>query len=379
MQLFGISPRKGVVGAGAIMKLLCPTSLPSPGLILRTKLACVLRCALIFSVATSTALAASASNNGVLLLGQQMSSNRNYRFFFEANAGQTYPIEVSLDLVRWTPLTNVVGGGGPLWVQDDDASNSQQRFYHLGIHPTPGTNMVFIGPGTFTMGSPSSEVGHGSNEGPETVVTLSQGFWIGKYEVTQEEYVAVIGPSLFQFHFPTLPVDFESWSTATNYCQKLTERETAAGRIPAGYVYRLPTEAEWEYACRAGTTTPFGVGDRTGLSSTQANFDGGFPSGAAAKGPFLNRTTIGGAYAANAWGLYDMHGNVWEWCQDLYGPYPGGNVTDPKGSATGSTRVLRGGGYTSVGNGCRSAKRDNRAPTYKNVGQGFRVVLARDP
>ncbi len=308
-----------------------------------------------------------------------MSSNSNYRFFFESNASQTYPIEVSLDLVHWSPLTNVVGNGGPLGVQDNDASNFQHRFYHLGIHPTPVTNMVFISPGSFIMGSPSSEVGRGADEGPQTVVTLSRGFWMGKYEVTQEDFLAVTGSNWVQFPGPKLPVDFSNWTDATNYCHLLTERETASGSLPAGYVYRLPTEAEWEYACRAGTTTAFGVGDGSSLSSTQVNFDGGFPYGGAATGPFLGRTTVGGTYMANAWGLCDMHGNVWEWCQDVYGPYPGGQVTDPKGAATGSLRVRRGGGLTSVGFGCRSAKRDSRTSFYRSVGQGFRVVLARDP
>lgn len=340
---------------------------------------CAALCGLSFTLILSAAVA-ERPNNAVSLLGQQISTNRSYQFFFDGQAGQTYPIEVSVDLVNWLPLTNVTGTGGPLWVQDATPPNLPQRYYHVGIHPVPITNMVFIPPGTFTMGSPVSESGRNTNEGPETVVTLSRGFWIGKYEVTQAEHAAVTGAGTASgFPGPTLPVDFASWSIATNYCSKLTEQEKAAGRLPAGYIYRLPTEAEWEYACRAGTKSPVGVGPGTSLSSTQANFDGGFPYGGAATGPFVRSTTVGGAYAPNAWGLYDMHGNTSEFCQDFYGPYPGGAVSDPKGPATGTTRVIRGGNFLSAGQGCRSAKRDSRSPTFTNFGHGFRVVLAQDP
>lgn len=307
-----------------------------------------------------------------------MSSEGVYHFSFEAKAGQAYPIGVSADLVYWSLLTNVVGEGGLLWVTDLEAPKFPQRFYQVGVPLTP-TNMVFVRPGTFTMGSPESEASHDANEGPQTVVTLSRGFWIGKCEVSQAEFVAVMGANNSHFRNPGLPVDGATWVMATDYCHALTERERAAGRLPTGHIYRLPTEAEWEYACRARTTTPFGIADGTSLGSAQANFDGTFPFGEAASGPFLNKTTLVGHYLPNAWGLYDMHGNVWEWCQDWYGPYPGGKATDPKGPAKGSERVLRGGGYTSLGQSCRSARRDRRSPGFANRIQGFRVVLAPNP
>jgi formylglycine-generating enzyme required for sulfatase activity len=327
----------------------------------------------------SPILAAGASGDGVRLGGETMSSN-TFHFSFPATAGQTYPIAVSVDLVHWSLLMNVMGGGSALEIADVDTASFQQRFYQIAVPVTPVTNMVYILPGTFTMGSPNSEVGRGTNEAPLTEVTISRGFWMGKYEVTQEEYKGVIGTnnSIFQWS-PKLPVDLMSWSLASNYCYKLTLQERAAGRLPTGYVYRLPTEAEWEYSCRAGTATPFGIGDGKSLSSAQANFNGNFPYGGAAKGQYLGRTTICGTYAPNAWGLYDMHGNLWEFCQDWYGPYPGGKVTDPKGPATGSAHVLRGGAYDSPGQGCRSAKRDSRSPDYRNTINGFRVVLASDP
>jgi len=322
--------------------------------------------------------AADDTTNGISLQGENLSSDV-FRFFFQANANQTYPIAVSLDLRNWSLLTNVTSGGGPLWITNQDAMEFQQRFYHIGIPPTPVANMVFIPAGTFTMGSPDSEAGRDSKEGPQTEVTLSRGFWIGKFEVTQTEYIAVTGSNYSWFSWNTmLPLDSQGWDRATNYCYLLTLKERAAGRLPAGYSYRLPTEAEWEYAARAGTTTPFGVGDGISLSSSQANFDGGFPYGGGAAGQTSYGTTVGGSYPPNAWGLYDMHGNVWEWCQDWYGPYPGGKVIDPKGPLRGSTRVLRGGVFTSTGGGCRSAKRDSRSITYLSIVQGFRVVLAAD-
>lgn len=345
----------------------------------------ILACAIWIALLVAGRSFAAAAQISVTLHEPAFSaSNGVYRFTFASQAGRNYPVETSSNGRDWTLLTNVVGKGGPVWVEDPAASNIQRRFYHVGIAtkppaPTPITNMVFIEPGTFTMGSADSEAGRDAREGPQTVVTITSGYWIGKYEVTQNEFVAVTGANSSFFSYDwRLPVDFVNWNQATNFCRKLTARESAAGRLPAGYAYRLPTEAEWEYACRAGRSTPFSVGDGNNLSSTQANFDGAFPYGSGASGPYLNRTTIGGAYPPNAWGVYDMHGNVWEWCQNTTEAYPGGAVTDPTGAATGAQRVLRGGGMTSVGSSCRSAMRDPRSATYSNFGMGFRVVLARD-
>jgi formylglycine-generating enzyme len=196
--------------------------------------------------------------------------------------------------------------------------------------------------------------------------------------VTQREFERVMGtnPSLFtkdQRGGPGYPVEQVSWDEAAEFCRRLSllleERK-------AGHRYTLPTEAEWEYACRAGTVTPFAFGHNLGLSSTQANFDGTRPYGSAEVGPYLERTSKVGSYPANAWGLYDMHGNVWEWCQDWYAEgYDLASEVDPTGPVHGSQRVLRGGSWNNSGFICRSARRNKYAPDFRNSNIGFRVAL----
>ena len=255
----------------------------------------------------------------------------------------------------------------------------------FALTPAP-PGLRWIPPGAFTMGSPDSEPVRNPWEGPPTQVTLSHGFYMGRYEVTQGEYLAVMGnnPSGFTGDL-NRPVERVTWPEAVAYGEALTARERNAGRLPAGYVYRLPTEAEWEYACRAGTTTPFHYG--SALQSGMANFYGRCeypPCGGDAfccinpSGTNLERTTAVGSYVPNAWGLYDMHGNVWEWCSDWYsGNLPGGSVTDPQGPATGSRRVIRSGSWYNYPSYCRSAYRYEGFPTGRSNFQGFRVVLAQ--
>ena len=258
--------------------------------------------------------------------------------------------------------------------------------------PPPSPGMVWIPAGSFTMGSPTSEAGRWTDEEQHTV-TLTKGFYMGKYPVTQGQYLAVVGsnPSYFQTVdwngtpiSPDLnrPVEQVSWDDATNYCALLTQTDRLAGRIPATWTYRLPTEAEREYACRAGTTTAFHFG--SAIHGGMANFYDYYEYDAAVGDiyianpsvPWLPRTTTVGSYAPNAFGLYDMHGNVWEWCRDWYGAYPVGAVVDPTGPATGSARVFRGGGWNGHGWICRSAIRNNYGPSNRGNGLGFRAVLA---
>jgi len=258
------------------------------------------------------------------------------------------------------------------------ANLSPQKFYRALLQGPP-TNMVFISPNTFTMGSPTNDLDRNINEGPQTTVTLSRGFWIGKYEVTQGEYLSVMNtnPSNFPGDL-SRPVSSITWLDATNYCWKLTQRELAAGRISAGSQYRLPTEAEWECAARAGTSTRFSYGDDPGYASL-TNYAW-----------FLDLSILDltvhpvGQKLPNPWGLYDMHGNVWEWCQDWYGSLPGGVQIDPTGPAVPSqlsSKVMRGGAYDYPDSSCRSASRlfYPATPFNADTDLGFRVVLAAAP
>ena len=260
-----------------------------------------------------------------------------------------------------------------LWT-DKSRPATGRRFYRAMVIPMPAS-MVFIPPGTFRMGSPADEVGRYDWEGPQTEVTISHGFFMAKCEVTQGEYLSMTGtnPSWFQppntAWDPRRPVEQVTWFDATNYCGLITQRDRALGRISTNTVYRLPTEAEWEYACRGWTSTRFSHGDDPGYASLTNCAWCVDNSGSTSH-------TVG-QKLPNLWGLYDMHGNVWEWCQgwgDYY--YGGGIALDPPGAVTGSTRAKRGGGWASTASDCRSAMRGNSEPANTDTTGGFRVVLA---
>lgn len=221
---------------------------------------------------------------------------------------------------------------------------------------------VKIPSGSFMMGSENGR----DNEKPIRRVTISYEFYMGKYQVTIGEWKKIMGD--IPEGMKTLdnkfkesdyqPVVEVSWYDAQEFIKKLNAKND-------GYEYRLPSEAEWEYAARAGTTTEFAFGDS--LSSNQANFNGDSPYGNAPKGKHLGKTTEVGSYQPNAWGLYDMHGNVWEWCQDWYGDYPSG--ANPTGF-----RVQRGGSWYNSGSVLRSAFRGSHAPLYRYNDLGFRLI-----
>ena len=230
--------------------------------------------------------------------------------------------------------------------------------------------MVRIKAGTFMMGSPATEDGHKNNE-TQHRVTLTKAYWLGKFEVTQAQYEAVMGSNPSYFKGANLPVECVSWDDAMEFCKKLNERY--AGKLPRGYEFTLPTEAQWEYACRAGSTSAYFWGNA--LNGDRANCDGNYPCGTETKGKYLGRTVNVGSYSPNAWGLYDMHGNVYEWCRDWYDSY-GGDATDPLGAATGSFRVSRGGSWGGGARYCRSAGRDGYVLSFSFNFLGFRLALA---
>ena len=217
--------------------------------------------------------------------------------------------------------------------------------------------MIYVGPGTFTMGSPSSEEGRYGDE-TQHRVTLTKGFWLGKYEVTQKQWQSVMGANPSYFKGDNLPVENVSW----NDCQEFARKVNDAARRQFGGGSRLPTEAEWEYACRAGTSDAY--------SGTGRLDDMGWYSDNSG-----SKTHTVGQKRANGWGFHDMHGNVFEWCQDWYGDY-GGNSTDPSGPASGDSRVLRGGGWRGYARLCRSASRRGFNPGYRSNRYGFRLCCS---
>jgi uncharacterized protein (TIGR02996 family) len=278
------------------------------------------------------------------------------------------------------------------WLEERGDPRSE-LYRHRRLTNSIGMQFVLIPPGKFLMGSPETEADRRPDEGPQHEVEITQPFYLGAYPVTQEEYQKVTGrnPSHFSpsgggkdqvLHLDTrrFPVESIYWEYAVSFCRLLTEKESGSGRL-----YRLPTEAEWEYACRGGPVLaaealPFCLERPTAsLSSNQANFDGGDPYGKAAAGPSLERTTRVGSYQPNPLGLWDMHGNVWEWCADWYQEdyYQHSPTQDPQGpeSSAEKLRVLRGGSWFGSGWCCRAAIRVRRLPAGLINGDGFRLVL----
>jgi formylglycine-generating enzyme required for sulfatase activity len=307
-------------------------------------------------------------------------------------------LAASVTLLAFLPLLFFVFQGNPDREQDaaqqaaaelakKRADAAKKENLPKNLKNSIGMKLVLIKPGKFTMGSPANESEREPfDEGSERQheVEITKHFYMGVCEVTQAQYRKVMGenPSWFSASgggrdkvqsqdTSEFPVENVSWHDAVAFCKKLSEQpdEKQAGRL-----YHLPTEAEWEYACRGGVRSPFHCGGS--LSSRQANFNGDFPYGGAPKGPYLGRTTTVGSYQPNAFGLYDMHGNVWEWCADWYATdYNPNDRQDPQGPATGIRRVLRGGLWCLSGNYCRAAFRGHVGPGLRGSGVGFRVVL----
>jgi sulfatase modifying factor 1 len=238
-----------------------------------------------------------------------------------------------------------------------------------------GIPLCWCPAGRFLMGSPPNEAERRPDE-DQVEVSLTKGFWMAKYELTQGQWKQIAGklPGESTAELPDgddLPVGNVNFAEAEEFCKKLAERAHASGDLPAGWEFRLPTEAQWEYACRAGTTTATAFGDK--LGSKQANFKGKQYNGAE-QGPSLGRAAKVGSYPPNAWGLHDMHGNTFEWCRDWYHPKLPGGVDPDLHDATGTSRVRRGGGWTDDGWACRSAFRLRFEPERRYDHIGFRVA-----
>ena len=232
-----------------------------------------------------------------------------------------------------------------------------------------GLTFVEIPAGTFVMGSPANEQGRRDDEVPHEVV-ISKSFLLGRDEITQEQWSKFAGtsPSHFADCGPRCPVENVSYLEIQDFLARLN----AGG---AELRYRLPTESEWEYACRAGTTTAFSTG--ANLTTEQANYNGNFPYADFPAGTYRERPTTAGTFPLNPWGLADMHGNVWEWTSDWYGPYSAASAIDPQGASSGDKRVIRGGSWYFDANSARCALRYTHSPQDRGFSLGFRVAADR--
>jgi formylglycine-generating enzyme required for sulfatase activity len=262
-----------------------------------------------------------------------------------------------------------------------------------------GTEMLFVSPGVFTMGSPTDELGREPIE-TQHGVTLTQGFWLGKYEITNLEWEKVMNPvestkeddeeekeevngdkkpppdpyaDVVRPRFPKVNVN---WIDAMNFCEKLIAAEKKIGTLPESFVYNLPTEAQWEYACRAGTVTAVSFGEVLGAGD--AAIDPQRPYGAVAKARIPKRIHEVGEYKPNSWGFHDMHGHAAEWCRDFFfARYPAGTIIDPLHEDNTGLKVKRGGSFFLDGASARSAKRGSDSPNRRSDELGFRIALVR--
>jgi formylglycine-generating enzyme required for sulfatase activity/tRNA A-37 threonylcarbamoyl transferase component Bud32 len=242
----------------------------------------------------------------------------------------------------------------------------QAQFFRENLGSGATLDLIAIPGGRFVMGSPSTEAGRSNDEGPPRTVNVSP-FFMGKYAVTQAQYQVVMGNNPSYFKSAKRPVENVTWNEAVEFCDKLSQK--------TGKTYRLPSEAQWEYACRAGAKTPFYFGET--ITPDLVNYDGNYPYGATSKGLYREQTTDVGSFGPNAFGLYDMHGQVWEWCSDRLHNNYNGAPTDGSSWVTGTndSRVLRGGSWNYAAVFCRSAVRDGYSADFRYRSFGFRVVL----
>jgi len=290
---------------------------------------------------------------------------------------------------RWLQFASFAALLGSVASGDDAASQKKANAPFTGTKAgqvrddnSLGLKLAWCPRGEFTMGSPVSEQGRGDDENP-VHVTLTNGFWMGQHEVTQGQWERVMRSAPwkstraaqhthldFVIEGDAYPVIGVSWQEVMMFCEKLTQVEHRTGRLPAGWQYTLPTEAQWEYACRAGTKTRYSFGDDESVLNDHAWWGILFGNANAKREEYAHAV---GTKKANPLGLYDMHGNVYEWCRDWYvKELPGG--IDPQGPAKGMGRVIRGGSWVDPANFCRSADRSRGKPDYRSTDVGFRLV-----
>jgi|GEM_PF-343317 len=272
------------------------------------------------------------------------------------------PTKSNLSLQTFSFQTVTVDAQGNI----TNESNLSAQYFPEDLGNGITLEMVQIPGGTFTMGSPPGEAERKDDEGPQRQVTVP-GFFMGGYAVTQAQYQAIMGNNPSRFQGAKRPVEQVSWDDAVEFCNKLSQQ--------TGRIYRLPSEAEWEYACRAGTTTPFYFGET--ITPDLVNYNGNFPYGSAPKGQYRQETTDVGIFPPNSFGLYDMHGNIWEWCEDVYNEDYQNAPTDGSAWLTGkdnNIKLLRGGSWDFLARHCRAAYRNRLARANRSAYVGFRVV-----
>lgn len=285
----------------------------------------------------------------------------------------------------WRDETSGSGGasagtesGGPS-VRDgqvDPATGEEAAVRENDYTTNLGIEMVWCASGKFLMGSPVRETRRSTYELQHEVI-VKEGFWIGRFEITQAQWkeVMIDNPSQATKAGPDAPVERVTWLEVIEFCQTLTEREQKAGALPDDWIYTLPSEEQWEYACRAGTLGPFHFGAE--LNGRRANCGGNYPYGMEEKGPYLKRPISVGHYDPNPWGIHDMHGNVEEWCLDHFARYKLEEEKDPVEPGPRATRSVRGGGWRSYPADCRSAARKGHYSHYRSGALGFRVVRVK--
>lgn len=339
-----------------------------------------------FGLVLSLLTAFSAKDRTVYGAALKMNIVRGAQMSFQAESGKQYQILTSTDIGsgEWLAFHDPIAGSGEVYTFNRDSDQTGTTFFmveeigaKLGAFTITDLEMAMvpIPAGTFVMGTPDDEDGRLDDEGPQTTVTISKPFWISKYEVSQEQYQELMGynPSSFRNPGSNHPVERVTWSNGINFCIQLTRHERTAGNLSDDFEYRLPTEAQWEYACRAGTTTRFPHGDDPTYSQLDEyawySNNGG------------KETHPVGTKMPNPWGLHDMLGNVGEWCLNkasVQRSLPGGTLVDPAGPQTQTAgRTIRGGSWflpaEASRSGFRFAPGRNGSDRIRDV--GFRPVL----